>query len=183
MQISQESKSRLVRSVLIRSGQQVGLWLTSPWYKDQQKDVLKPSDVAKQCQIKHSCFCSYFLSRKDWDKVESFSQTNQKFDILLGNHEHCVLCSKGEWDYQASCQLTVQKLASLMVRGFVSVFGMGSWPLRKDSINTLRSSNFVFVLKGLYYAMFTFELFSNSNMHPLWSVGGSWSTRRVDKQR
>ncbi len=49
-----------------------------------------------------------------------------KFGILVGNHGHCVLRAKEEGDLSACYQHSVQKPASLMVWGCISVYGMGS---------------------------------------------------------
>ncbi len=49
-----------------------------------------------------------------------------KFDILVVNHERHVLWAKEEGDLPACYQRSVQKPASLMVRGCISAYGMSS---------------------------------------------------------
>ncbi len=58
-----------------------------------------------------------------------------KFDILVGNHGHCVLRAKEEEDLPACYLLSVQKPASLMVWGCISAYGMGSLHVLEGTMN------------------------------------------------
>ncbi len=49
-----------------------------------------------------------------------------QFDILVGNHGHCVLRAKEEEDLPACSSVVSSKPASLMVWGWISAYGMGS---------------------------------------------------------
>ncbi len=61
-----------------------------------------------------------------------------KFDILVGNHRHGVLQAKEEGDLPACYQHLVQKPASLMVRGCISAYGMGSLHVLNSTMNAER---------------------------------------------
>ncbi len=61
-----------------------------------------------------------------------------KFDILVGNHGHCVLRAKEEGDLPACYQCSVQKPASLMVWGCISANGMGSLHVLEGTKNAER---------------------------------------------
>ncbi len=58
-----------------------------------------------------------------------------KFDILVGNHGRRVLRAKEEGDLPACYQRSVQKLASLMVWGYISAYGMGSLHVLEGTMN------------------------------------------------
>ena len=60
-----------------------------------------------------------------------------KFDILVGNHERCVLRPK-EGDLPSCYQRSVQKPASLMVWGCISAYGMGSLHVLEGTMNAER---------------------------------------------
>ncbi len=61
-----------------------------------------------------------------------------KFDILVGNHGRRVLRAKEEGDLPACYQRSVQKPASLMVWGCISVYGMGSLYVLEGTMNAER---------------------------------------------
>ncbi len=61
-----------------------------------------------------------------------------KFDILVGNHGHCVLRAKEEGDLPACYQRSVQKPASLMVWGCISAYGLGSLHVLEGTMNAER---------------------------------------------
>ncbi len=61
-----------------------------------------------------------------------------KFDILVGNHRHCVLWAKEEGDLPACYQHSVQKPASLMVWGCISAYGMGRLHVLEGTMNAER---------------------------------------------
>ncbi len=61
-----------------------------------------------------------------------------KFDILVGNHGCRVLRAKEEGDFPACYQRSVQKPASLMVWGCISVYGMGSLHVLEGTMNAER---------------------------------------------
>ncbi len=58
-----------------------------------------------------------------------------KFDSLAGNHARRVLRAKEEGDLPACYQRSVQKPASMMVWGCISVYGMGSLHVLEGTIN------------------------------------------------
>ncbi len=68
-----------------------------------------------------------------------------KFDILVGNHRHCVLRAKEEGDLPACYQRSVQKPASLVVWGCISAYGMGSLHVLEGTMNAER---YIKVYKG-----------------------------------
>ncbi len=61
-----------------------------------------------------------------------------KFDTLVGNHGRRVLRAKEEGDLPACYQRSVQKWASLMVWGCISVYGMGSLHVLEGTMNAER---------------------------------------------
>ncbi len=61
-----------------------------------------------------------------------------KFDILVGNHGHRVLWAKEEGDPPVCHQRSVQKPASLMVRGCISAYGMGNLHVLEGTMNAER---------------------------------------------
>ncbi len=61
-----------------------------------------------------------------------------KFDILVGNPGRRVLRAKEEGDLPACYQHSVQKLASLMVWGCISAYGMGSLHVLEGTMNAER---------------------------------------------
>ncbi len=61
-----------------------------------------------------------------------------KFDILVGNHECCVLQSKEKGDLPVCYQCSVQKPASLMVWGCIIAYGMGSLHVLEGTMNAER---------------------------------------------
>ncbi len=61
-----------------------------------------------------------------------------KFDILVGNHGRRVLRAKEEGDHPVCYQRSVQKPASLMVWGCISVYGMGSLHVLEGTMNAER---------------------------------------------
>ncbi len=67
-----------------------------------------------------------------------YGQTSPKFDILVGNHGCRVLRTKEEGDLPACHQRSVQKPASLMVWGCISVYGMGSLHVLEGTMNAER---------------------------------------------
>ncbi len=64
-----------------------------------------------------------------------------KFDILVENHGCRVLQAKEEGDLPACYQRSVQKPASLMVWGCISVYGMGSLDVSEGTMNAERHVN------------------------------------------
>ncbi len=84
-----------------------------------------------------------------------------KFDILVGNHRCRVLRAKEEGDLPACYQRSVQKPASLMVWGCISVYGMGSLHVLEGTMNAERyikvlekhmlPSRHVYFREGLVY--------------------------------
>ncbi len=58
-----------------------------------------------------------------------------EFDILVVNHVRRVLRAKEEGDLPACYQCSVQKPASLMVRGCISAYGMGSLHVLESTMN------------------------------------------------
>ncbi len=60
------------------------------------------------------------------------------FDILVGNHGHCVLRAKEEGDLPACHQRSVQKPASLMVWGCISAYSMGNLHVLEGTMNAER---------------------------------------------
>ncbi len=61
-----------------------------------------------------------------------------KLYILVGNHGRCVLWAKEEGDLSACYPRSVQKPASLMVWGCISVYGMGSLHVLEGTMNAER---------------------------------------------
>ena len=61
-----------------------------------------------------------------------------KCEMVFGNHGRHVLRTKDERDHPAWYQRSVQKPASLMVRGCISAYGMGSLHIWKGTINAER---------------------------------------------
>ncbi len=61
-----------------------------------------------------------------------------KFDILVGNQGHRVLWAKEEGDLPAYYQCSVQKPASLVVRGCICAYGMGSLHVLEGTMNAER---------------------------------------------
>jgi len=61
-----------------------------------------------------------------------------KFDNLVGNHRRRVLRAKEEGDLPACYQRSVQKPASLMVRGCISAYGMGNLHVLEGTMNAER---------------------------------------------
>ncbi len=61
-----------------------------------------------------------------------------KFDILVGNRGWGVLWAKEEGDHPACYQHSVQRLASLMVWGYISAYGMGSLLVLEGTMNAER---------------------------------------------
>ncbi len=64
-----------------------------------------------------------------------------KFDILVENHGCRVLQAKEEGDLPACYQRSVQKPASLMIWGCISVYGMGSLDVLEGTMNAERHVN------------------------------------------
>ncbi len=60
-----------------------------------------------------------------WTKAH-LKWTVSKWKSVLSNHGHRVLCAKEEGDLPACYQRSVQKPASLLVWGCITVYGMGS---------------------------------------------------------
>ncbi len=58
-----------------------------------------------------------------------------KFDILVGNHERCVLRAKEERDFPACHQRSVQKPVSCMVWGCISAYSMASLHVLEGTMN------------------------------------------------
>ncbi len=65
-------------------------------------------------------------------------KSESKFDILVENHGRRVLRAKEEGDLPACYQRSVQKPASLMVWGCISVYSMGSLHVLESSMNAER---------------------------------------------
>ncbi len=61
-----------------------------------------------------------------------------KFDILVGHHGHRVLRAKEEGDLPVCHQRSVQRLASLMVRGYMSAYDMESLHVLEGTMNAER---------------------------------------------
>ncbi len=64
------------------------------------------------------------LTVSNWKSV--LWSDESKFYIVFGNHGRCVLRAKEEGDLPVCHQLSVENPASLMVRGCISAYGMGS---------------------------------------------------------
>ncbi len=64
-----------------------------------------------------------------------------KFDILFGNHGHCVLQAREEGDLPACYQRSVQKPASLVVS--ISAYGMGILHALEGTMNAERYIKFL----------------------------------------
>ncbi len=71
-------------------------------------------------------------------KWKSVLWSESKFYILVGNHGCRVLRAKEEGDLPAYYQRSVQKTASLMVWGCISVYGMGSLHVLEGTMNAER---------------------------------------------
>ncbi len=71
-------------------------------------------------------------------KIDCFWSDESKFDILVGNHGRHVLRAKEEGDLPACHQRLVQKPASLMVRGCINAYGMGSLHVMEGTMNAER---------------------------------------------
>ncbi len=61
-----------------------------------------------------------------------------KFDILVGNHRRRVLWAKEEGDLSTCYRCSVQKPASLVVWGGISVYDMGSLHVLEGTMNAER---------------------------------------------
>ncbi len=77
--------------------------------------------------------------KMDCFEVESVLWSDKsKFDILVGHHGHRVLRAKEEGDLPVCHQRSVQRLASLMVRGYMSAYDMESLHVLEGTMNAER---------------------------------------------
>ncbi len=73
-----------------------------------------------------------------WAKAHLKWSDESKFDIIVGKHGRRVLRAKEEVDLPACHQRSVQNLASLMVWGCISAYGMGSLHVLEGTMNAER---------------------------------------------
>ncbi len=91
--------------------------------------------------------------KMDCFKVEKCLCSDESiFDILIKNHRRRVLRAKEEGDLPACHQCSVQKLASLMVWGCISAYGMGSLHVFECTMNAERYIKICSPPEDLYFS-------------------------------
>ncbi len=106
------------------------------WAQEYLQNPLSVNTICRaicRCQlklyhVKRRCRVLWGKAHLKWtvSKWKSVLWSDEsKFDILVGNHGHCILRAKEEGDLPACHQRSVQKPASLMVWGCISAYGMG----------------------------------------------------------
>ncbi len=119
------------------------------WAQEYLQNPLSVNTICRaicRCQlklyhVKRRCRVLWGKAHLKWtvSKWKSVLWSDEsKFDILVGNHGHCILRAKEEGDLPACHQRSVQKPASLMVWGCISAYGMGSLYVLEGTMNAER---------------------------------------------
>ncbi len=99
----------------------------------KKEAVCKPETMFQKRRLVPRAKANLKLTVSKWKSV--LWSDKSKFDILIGNHGCCVLRNREKGDLPACYDLT----ASMMVRGCISAYGMGSLHVLEGTMNAERS--------------------------------------------